>query len=77
MKGRKVVTVAATQAGRNNFDLGLVVLWRPDNAVLDFEVIGTVEDGSVVGRESDRGHWDWLEGRMVFGKGTFERTLKD
>ena len=57
-------TVTATKAGRGDGNLDLALLWGPEGAVLDAEVLGTVEDDGVVGAEGDWGHCMGEKGSM-------------
>ena len=55
------LTIAATETGGDDGDLGAVGVWWPEGAVLEPEVVGAVEDDGVLGREGYRGH-GWVRG---------------
>ena len=44
-------TVTATKAGRGDGNLDLALLWGPEGAFLDAEVLGAVEDDGLLGAE--------------------------
>ena len=65
-RGRAGRTVTATEAGRGDGDLDLALLWGPESAVLDAEVLWAVEDDGAVGAEGDGGHGELVaEGGVV------------
>jgi hypothetical protein len=50
------LTVATTQTGGDDRDLGIVVLWGPEGTLLETKVLGSVQDNSVLCGEGNRRH---------------------
>ncbi len=50
------LTVATTETRRDYGDLSLTLVWGPEGALLKAEVLCAVEDGCVLGGESDGRH---------------------
>ena len=59
MEGRKKLTVTAAEAGGHYGDLSLTLVWWPEGALLEVEVLCAMEDGCVLGWESDGRHCEW------------------
>ena len=66
------LTIAATEAGGHYGNLSLTLVWGPEGALLVVEVLCTMEDNCVVGREGDRRHCEWMGeagiGGVAYGK---------
>ncbi len=50
------LTVTSAKTSCRNCNLNLALLWRPEGAVLEAEVLGAVQDGGVLGTECDGRH---------------------
>ena len=49
-------TIASTETGSDDLDLGLVLTWGPEGALFIAEVFGAVEDSGVLFLERGRRH---------------------
>ena len=56
MERGEILTVAAAEAGGHYGDLSLALVWWPEGALLEVEVLCAMEDGCVLGWESDGRH---------------------
>ena len=56
MKKDRKLTVAAAEAGGHYGDLSLALVWGPEGAVLETEVLCAVEDDCMLCGEGDRRH---------------------
>ena len=50
------LTIAATEAGGHYGNLSLTLVWGPEGALLEVEVLCAMEDRCVLGWEGDGGH---------------------
>ena len=47
-------TVASTETGGDDFDLGLIWTWGPEGTFFVAEIFGTIENGGVLSKERRR-----------------------